>query len=67
MVSLIATCDELQDLRALQLPGLGAERLTEALEAAADLTKPQLRQLAAQVRAATAEAWPERGKEAGAG
>ena len=34
----------------------GAERLAEALEAAADLTKPQLRQLAAQVRAATAEA-----------
>ena len=45
----------------------GAERLAEALEAAADLTKPQLRQLAAQVRAATAEAWPEQDKEAEAG
>jgi len=41
--------------------------LAEALEAAADLTKPQLRQLAAQVRAATAEAWPEQDKEAEAG
>ena len=45
----------------------GAERLAEALEAAADLTRPQLRQLAAQVRAATAEAWPEQDKEAEAG
>ena len=45
----------------------GAERLAEALEAAADLTKPQLRQLTAQVHAATAEAWPEQDKEAEAG
>ena len=46
---------------------LGAERLAEALEAAADLTKPQLRQLAVQVRAARADAWPEQDKEAEAG
>src|ERR1700742_1564539 len=45
----------------------GAERLAGALEAAADLTKPQLRQLAAQVRAATAEVWSEQDKEAEAG
>jgi hypothetical protein len=44
-----------------------AERLARALEAAADLTKPQLRQLAVQVRAARAEAWPEQDKEAEAG
>jgi hypothetical protein len=45
----------------------GAERLAQALEAAADLTKPQLRQLAAQVRVAAVEAWPEQDKEAEAG
>jgi hypothetical protein len=45
----------------------GAERLAQALEAATNLTKPQLRQLAAQVRAARAEAWPEQDKEAEAG
>jgi hypothetical protein len=45
----------------------GADRLAQALEAATNLTKPQLRQLAAQVRAARAEAWPERDMEAEAG
>jgi hypothetical protein len=45
----------------------GAERLAEALEAAVNLTEPQLRQLATQVRAAAAEAWPEPDKEAEAG
>ena len=45
----------------------GAERLAQALEAAADLTKPKLRQLAAQVRVAAVEAWPEQDKEAEAG